>query len=38
MDHIHLFNLNVDTSVFFIVFRVFFLNFYYPINIFYTAP
>ena len=37
MDNIHIFNLNINTSVFFIVFNVFF-NFYYPINIFYTGP
>ena len=36
MDHIHIFNLYIDTSAFFIVFSVFF-NFYYPINIFYSA-
>ena len=36
MDHIHIFNLYIDTSVF-LSFLVYFFNFYYPINIFYSA-
>lgn len=36
MDHIHIFSLYIDSSVFFIFLSVFF-NFYYPINIFYMA-